>query len=110
MPDRVLLVEDTASLSMLYQSVLTRAGHKVVCAFSLAEARAHFDAVRPHVVLLDLQLPDGDGLDLLRSWRQSGVDTLSTVASIAQGLLAGVATRTVIMTICQQPGLKSLLC
>ena len=36
MPDRLLLVEDTASLSMVYQSVLTKAGHKVICAFSLA--------------------------------------------------------------------------
>jgi two-component system repressor protein LuxO len=70
MPDRVLLVEDTASLSMVYQSVLARAGHKVVCAFSLAEARAHFEAVRPHVVLLDLQLPDGDGLELLEDLRR----------------------------------------
>jgi DNA-binding NtrC family response regulator len=69
MPDRVLLVEDTASLSLVYQTALARAGHKVVCAFSLAEARAHLEAVRPHVVLLDLQLPDGDGLELLQKLR-----------------------------------------
>ncbi len=69
MPDRVLLVEDTASLSMVYQSVLTKAGHKVICAFSLAEAREQCETVRPHVVLLDLQLPDGDGLELLQSLR-----------------------------------------
>ena len=69
MPDRLLLVEDTASLSMVYQSVLTKAGHKVICAFSLAEAREQCETVRPHVVLLDLQLPDGDGLELLQSLR-----------------------------------------
>ena len=40
MSDRLLLVEDTPSLSMLYRSVLTRSGHGVACAFNLAEARA----------------------------------------------------------------------
>ena len=70
MSDRLLLVEDTASLSMVYQSVLARAGHEVVCAFSLAEARAHFETARPQVVLLDLQLPDGDGLELLQTLRR----------------------------------------
>jgi len=65
MPDRLLLVEDTPSLSMVYNSVLTRAGHGVTCAYSLAEARDYCEHTRPRLVLLDLQLPDGDGLDLL---------------------------------------------
>jgi two-component system repressor protein LuxO len=69
MSDRVLLVEDTASLSMVYRSVLAKAGHGVACAFSLSEARTEIERVRPHVVLLDLQLPDGDGLDLLQTVR-----------------------------------------
>jgi DNA-binding NtrC family response regulator len=75
MPNRVLLVEDTASLSMVYQSVLTRAGHGVVCAFSLAEARERCEALRPRLVLLDLQLPDGDGLELLRQLRRESPET-----------------------------------
>ncbi|MBP7000846.1 sigma-54 dependent transcriptional regulator [Amaricoccus sp.] len=65
MPDRVLLVEDTSSLSMVYEAVLKRAGYRVTCAASLAEARAICAEVRPRLVLLDLQLPDGDGLELL---------------------------------------------
>jgi DNA-binding NtrC family response regulator len=64
-PDSLLLVEDTQSLSMVYERVLTRAGHAVASAATLAEARAQFDALRPRLVLLDLQLPDGDGLDFL---------------------------------------------
>lgn len=74
MPSQILLVEDTASLSMLYQAVLTRAGHSVVCAFSLAEARARCEQP-PRVVLLDLQLPDGDGLELLEHLRSDAPDT-----------------------------------
>ncbi|MBP7241582.1 sigma-54 dependent transcriptional regulator [Amaricoccus sp.] len=65
MQNRVLIVEDTSSLSMVYEAVLTRAGHLVNCAASLAEARAACAAMPPRLVLLDLQLPDGDGLDLL---------------------------------------------
>src|SRR5688572_25128121 len=75
MPDRLLLVEDTSSLSMLYQRVLTREGHNVVCASTIAEARAEIDKARPRLVLLDLQLPDGDGLGLLESLHRDGPET-----------------------------------
>jgi DNA-binding NtrC family response regulator len=75
MPERVLLVEDTPSLSSLYETVLTRAGHRVVCAFSLAEARLHCESNRPRLVLLDLQLPDGDGLELLQAMRREVPDS-----------------------------------
>jgi two-component system, repressor protein LuxO len=75
MPDRLLLVEDTASLSMVYQSVLTRAGHGVFSVATLAEARARCDKVRPQIVLLDLQLPDGDGMELLDLLRAESPET-----------------------------------
>ena len=79
MSDRLLLVEDTPSLSMLYRSVLTRSGHGVACAFNLAEARAHCERTRPSLVLLDLQLPDGDGLDLLATLRRDAPETRTIV-------------------------------
>ena len=70
MPDRLLLVEDTASLSMLYQSVLTRAGHGVDLRLHASPRRGRSATrVRPQLVLLDLQLPDGDGLELLADAR-----------------------------------------
>jgi DNA-binding NtrC family response regulator len=75
MSDRLLLVEDTPSLAMLYRSVLTRAGYAVVSGASLAEARAHCAQARPRLVLLDLQLPDGDGLDLLDNLRVDAPET-----------------------------------
>ena len=70
MPDRLLLVEDAPSLSLVYRSVLTKAGHGVVCVSSLAEARERCQAIPPRLVILDLQLPDGDGLELLESLRR----------------------------------------
>jgi DNA-binding NtrC family response regulator len=63
----LLLVEDTSSLSMVYRGILNRAGHEVTCAYTLEQARALCAGPRPKLVLLDLQLPDGDGLDLLRA-------------------------------------------
>src|SRR5690348_2676224 len=75
MADPILLVEDTSSLSMLYQAVLSKAGHTVLCAFSLAQARACCEQARPRVVLLDLQLPDGDGLELLHILRREAPET-----------------------------------
>ncbi len=61
----LLLVEDTHSLSMVYQTVLKRAGYAVDCAFTLAEANTVYDAGGHKVILLDLLLPDGDGLELM---------------------------------------------
>ena len=71
----LLLVEDTPSLALLYRSVLTRAGHAVETAGTLAEAREAYARVRPRLVLLDLQLPDGDGLELLDTLRQESPET-----------------------------------
>jgi DNA-binding NtrC family response regulator len=61
----LLLVEDTQSLSMVYQTVLRRAGYAVDCAFTLNEAVGLYDQRQHQIVLLDLTLPDGDGLDLM---------------------------------------------
>jgi DNA-binding response OmpR family regulator len=48
---------------------LTRAGYEVVIATSLAQARRRLAELPPDIVLLDLGLPDGDGLDTLAAWR-----------------------------------------
>ena len=65
----VLLVEDTPSLSDAYAGVLRRAGYAVDCAATAAEADQRHARTRHPVVLLDLMLPDGDGLDVLRRMR-----------------------------------------
>ncbi len=71
----LLLVEDTATLALVYRSVLTRAGYAVETAGTLADAREACERVRPGLVLLDLQLPDGDGLELLASLRREAPET-----------------------------------
>ena len=62
----VLLVEDTRSLSALYESYLRKAGFDVECAYDAENAIALFDETKPRIVLLDLVLPDRDGLAVLR--------------------------------------------
>lgn len=66
----LLLIEDTPSLQLVYRSVLQSAGYKVVCASDAQEGLAAFRKHRPHVVLLDLVLPDRDGLTLMRDMLQ----------------------------------------
>ena len=61
----VLLVEDTLSLQMVYRSILATAGHRVATAANAADGLEQFRTHRPMVVLLDLILPDRDGLDVM---------------------------------------------
>ncbi len=62
----LLLIEDTPSLQMVYRSVLTNAGHSVRSASTAAEGMAAFLQSGATVVLLDLMLPDRDGLEVMQ--------------------------------------------
>jgi two-component system, repressor protein LuxO len=73
--ERVLIVEDAATLSLVYENVLGRAGHRVATAPTLTKARSLAAAERFSLVLLDLQLPDGDGLSLLAELHAATPDT-----------------------------------
>ncbi|QQS12375.1 MAG: response regulator transcription factor [Rhodospirillales bacterium] len=72
---RLLLVEDEAELARLVRANLAREGFAVDIVRTLDEARAALSAARYDVILLDLTLPDGDGLDLLAELRRSGDST-----------------------------------
>jgi DNA-binding response OmpR family regulator len=62
---RLLAVEDEPILSKLLKDNLTREGFAVDVATDIADAQAHLETIRYDLVLLDLRLPDGDGLHLL---------------------------------------------
>ncbi|HDR29067.1 sigma-54-dependent transcriptional regulator [Rhodovulum sp.] len=62
----LLLIEDTPSLQMVYESVLRGAGHAVVSAPTAAEGLERFRELHPAVVLLDLMLPDRPGQAVLQ--------------------------------------------
>ncbi len=64
-PGHLLLVEDDPDLAEALRAILGDAGHETVLAPTLAAARAELAKRVPDLVLLDLTLPDGNGLDLL---------------------------------------------
>src|SRR5882724_3302453 len=78
----VLLVEDDAPTSWRLQDALTTAGYQVRAAGTLADARAALAESAPRVLLTDLQLPDGHGVDLIRETRARFPETEIMVISI----------------------------
>ncbi|MDG1280609.1 MAG: response regulator, partial [Pseudorhodobacter sp.] len=80
----ILLIEDTLSLQMVYRTVLTNAGHKVATASTATEGLDQFLRLRPRIVLLDLMLPDRDGLDLMREMLTEAPQT-SVIVITANG-------------------------
>jgi|JI10StandDraft_1071094.scaffolds.fasta_scaffold08038_9 two-component system repressor protein LuxO len=66
----ILLVEDTMSLTVAYQSYLRGVGAKVSAADTGAKCLASIASAVPDVLVLDLGLPDMNGLDILRSVRK----------------------------------------
>ncbi len=67
----VLVVEDAPEFAQLITAALRDDGYEVRTAASLADARTTLRSVPPDLVILDLTLPDGDGLDLCREIRES---------------------------------------
>ena len=67
---RVLVVEDDREIRALMQSSLTMEGFDVQTAVSVAEAKALVRHALPDIIVLDLGLPDGDGLELVQEVRK----------------------------------------
>lgn len=67
----ILLVDDNAELLSLLSEQLTGAGYRRVrLAASCAAAKAAFQAQKPELMILDINLPDGDGFSLFRFLRE----------------------------------------
>ncbi len=68
----VLVVDDSIELLDLLERALVRDGHEVRLAATLAQAQACIAAGDPELLVLDLALPDGNGIDLCRELRGAG--------------------------------------
>jgi two-component system nitrogen regulation response regulator GlnG len=64
-PSRVLVVDDDAAIRTVVREALRREGHVVETAASVAEQRRALESFAPHVLVTDVVLPDGNGLDLV---------------------------------------------
>ena len=71
-PGYILVVDDEPDIRRLVQEILEDEHYKVVTAENAKTAREAVRKQRPDLVLLDIWMPDTDGISLLREWAQSG--------------------------------------
>lgn len=72
-PTRILLIEDDPAVARSLQDGLERDGYAVTCRYSGVEGVGHACAHNPHLIILDVRLPDGSGFDFCRQIRQLGL-------------------------------------
>ncbi|MBI2948743.1 MAG: sigma-54-dependent Fis family transcriptional regulator [Verrucomicrobia bacterium] len=86
MSAKVMVVDDEVGIRSLLTIVLKRERYEAIPLADAAALRQAFDRVQPDVILLDLKLPDADGLDLLpqikRQWPQTEVIILTGHATL----------------------------
>jgi len=66
---RILIVDDESSLLESLEMFLSEKGYDVCCALSALEGLAKSASFDPHVIILDVRLPDMDGIEVLRRLR-----------------------------------------
>ena len=73
----VLIVDDDANTREALAALATQEGFTTALAGSVAEARMHLVRQRPEVILMDLRLPDGSGIDFLEDLEdRSSIETI----------------------------------
>jgi len=68
----LLLVEDELDILENNRNFFTEEGYRVLTAENMARAKEHLAAETPGAIVLDIMLPDGNGLDLLKELREAG--------------------------------------
>jgi DNA-binding response OmpR family regulator len=92
---QILLIEDNAHIMKMNADELIDRGYEVLCADSLAQARNLLQFHQPDLIILDILLPDGNGIEFCRELRKSisiPVIFLSALAEdkdVVEGLQAG---------------------
>jgi DNA-binding response OmpR family regulator len=84
-PQRVLIVEDEADIRALMTFVLERSGYEVVCVTAVAEARAAISLYAFDAALVDLNLSDGCGDEVVGILRSDSPSTWVVVTSAFSG-------------------------
>ncbi len=75
----ILVVDDEMGIRELLNEILTDEGHTVYVAESAIQARTIREQMRPDLVLLDIWMPDTDGITLLKEWSKTGQLTMPVV-------------------------------
>ncbi|MBV9166240.1 MAG: response regulator transcription factor [Solirubrobacterales bacterium] len=82
---RVLVVDDEPTISYVVSRYLDRAGYETAVAASGKDALSSAASARPDVVVLDLMLPDLDGLEVMRRLRRDGLKQTAIILLTARG-------------------------
>ena len=75
----ILVVDDELGIRDLLSEILNDEGHAVVVAENAAQARTALARERPDLVLLDIWMPDTDGVTLLKEWSSMGVLSMPVI-------------------------------
>ena len=75
----ILVVDDELGIRDLLSEILNDEGHQVELAENAAQARAARGRMKPDLVLLDIWMPDTDGVTLLKEWSSSGLLTMPVI-------------------------------
>jgi DNA-binding NtrC family response regulator len=109
---QILVVDDEIGIRELLSEILAEQGHDVVLAEDAAAARRYRERQRPDLVLLDIWMPDTDGITLLREWAATGQLTTPVVMMSGHGSIdtAVEATRIGALDFLEKPiALRRLL-
>ena len=108
----ILVVDDEMGIRELLSEILNDEGHTVLLAENAAQARALRAQGRPDLVLLDIWMPDTDGVTLLKEWASSGQLTMPVIMMSGHGTIdhAVEATRIGALAFLEKPiALQKLL-
>ena len=75
----ILVVDDEMGIRELLNEILSDEGHVVYTAENAQQARTIREQMQPDLVLLDIWMPDTDGVTLLKEWSKSGLLTMPVV-------------------------------
>ena len=84
---KILVVDDEVGIRELLSEILRDEGHSVQLAENAAAARAARTAARPDLVLLDIWMPDTDGITLLKEWSAAGQLSMPVVMMSGHGTI-----------------------
>jgi DNA-binding NtrC family response regulator len=83
----ILVVDDELGIRALLSEILSDEGHTIELAENAAQARAVRERMRPDLVLLDIWMPDVDGISLLKEWGSSGQLSMPVIMMSGHGTI-----------------------
>jgi DNA-binding NtrC family response regulator len=83
----ILVVDDEMGIRALLSEILSDEGHTIELAENAAQARSVRERLRPDLVLLDIWMPDVDGITLLKEWGATGLLTMPVIMMSGHGTI-----------------------